>query len=237
MAPTFVDIDADGDDDAFIGEYRGTINYYQNTDEVIIITGTHASDYTTTAQPATLITAGSSTTFSITFDPSAAGTRIATIDMNNNDIDENPYTFAIQGEGDATAPTVDSYVPLDDAADVALSANLALTFNESVQVSESTEYWLWVMNSAGRKMTDARYAAATSCSDGTCSATPAVALPNDTYTWWVQDVTAGQWSSPMEFTMNAASPVPGAATPFKGRFFRFRVAEGDQFPSWEGQYC
>jgi hypothetical protein len=30
-APTFVDIDNDGDFDAFIGEYTGTINYYENT--------------------------------------------------------------------------------------------------------------------------------------------------------------------------------------------------------------
>ncbi len=30
-APTFVDIDGDGDQDAFVGEYGGTILYYQNT--------------------------------------------------------------------------------------------------------------------------------------------------------------------------------------------------------------
>ena len=32
--PTFVDIDNDGDKDAFIGEYGGTINYYKNTGTV-----------------------------------------------------------------------------------------------------------------------------------------------------------------------------------------------------------
>jgi len=30
-APSFVDVDGDGDMDAFIGEYDGTLNYYQNT--------------------------------------------------------------------------------------------------------------------------------------------------------------------------------------------------------------
>lgn len=30
-APTFVDIDGDGDFDAFIGEYSGTVNYFKNT--------------------------------------------------------------------------------------------------------------------------------------------------------------------------------------------------------------
>lgn len=46
--PTFVDIDNDGDMDAFIGEYDGTINYYQNT---IYQTSTMFVEQTGSANP------------------------------------------------------------------------------------------------------------------------------------------------------------------------------------------
>jgi len=38
-------------------------------------------------------------TCTVTFDPSAEGVRTATISIANNDADENPYNFAIQGTG------------------------------------------------------------------------------------------------------------------------------------------
>jgi uncharacterized repeat protein (TIGR02543 family) len=65
----------------------------------ISISGTHAADFTVTAIPSASITAGGSTTFQITFNPSAAGVRTATVSIANDDANENPYTFAIQGAG------------------------------------------------------------------------------------------------------------------------------------------
>lgn len=66
---------------------------------IIEVLGTHASDFTVTAQPSTTITAGSSTTFDVTFDPSAGGLRSAYLSITNNDSNENPYDFNIQGTG------------------------------------------------------------------------------------------------------------------------------------------
>ena len=64
------------------------------------ISGAHAADFSISANPGTLsIAAGSSTTFDVTFDPSAIGIRSATINIVNNDGNENPYDFAIQGTG------------------------------------------------------------------------------------------------------------------------------------------
>ncbi|UPT71451.1 MAG: choice-of-anchor D domain-containing protein [Flavobacterium sp. JAD_PAG50586_2] len=64
------------------------------------ISGLNASEFTISANPGTLtILAGSSTTFSVTFNPSAVFTRVAQINITNNDSDENPYNFAIQGTG------------------------------------------------------------------------------------------------------------------------------------------
>jgi len=68
------------------------------------VSGTNAVDFTITVLPATSVAAAGSTTFQVRFDPSAAGTRTATLTIANNDANENPYDFAIQGTG--TAPEI-----------------------------------------------------------------------------------------------------------------------------------
>ncbi len=70
----------------------------------VVVSGTNASDFTVTAQPATPVGTSSSTTFTVVFDPSAAGVRTATLSIANDDSDENPYTFSIQGTGDVCTP-------------------------------------------------------------------------------------------------------------------------------------
>ncbi|MBL7663451.1 choice-of-anchor D domain-containing protein [bacterium] len=65
----------------------------------VVISGANAADFTVTSTPATPLPEGQTTTFQITFDPSAVGVRTATVSIVNNDADENPYDFAIQGEG------------------------------------------------------------------------------------------------------------------------------------------
>ena len=75
----------------------------------LVVTG--HSDFTVTVQPATSVTAGGSTTFSVHFDPVADGVRAASIEITNGDVDENPYTFSVQGTGDGTGPTVSSVAP------------------------------------------------------------------------------------------------------------------------------
>ncbi|MBT8270629.1 MAG: choice-of-anchor D domain-containing protein, partial [Bacteroidia bacterium] len=76
------------------------------------IGGPHAGDFTLTAIPTTPITAGNSTTFDLRFSPSALGLRQAIITIANDDSDENPYIFAVQGNGVNTScdgPLVNSY--------------------------------------------------------------------------------------------------------------------------------
>ena len=69
------------------------------------VTGGNAADFTVggITLPATIAASGS-TTFTVSFDPSASGIRSTTVNLVNNDADENPYTFAIQGTG--TAPEI-----------------------------------------------------------------------------------------------------------------------------------
>ncbi|MBL0268188.1 MAG: choice-of-anchor D domain-containing protein [Chitinophagaceae bacterium] len=66
----------------------------------VIISGAHASDFSVTVQPVSPIAGSGSTTFTVVFDPSAGGVRSASISIANDDSNENPYNFSIQGTGD-----------------------------------------------------------------------------------------------------------------------------------------
>jgi hypothetical protein len=64
---------------------------------VELATGAH---FSVTDQPTSPVAAdGGTTTFTIQFDPSATGTHTDTVSIANDDSDENPYDFAIQGTG------------------------------------------------------------------------------------------------------------------------------------------
>jgi predicted extracellular nuclease/endonuclease I len=63
------------------------------------ISGTGASDFTVSTNPSLSITAAGSTTFQITFDPSSANIKTATVTINSDDTDEAVYTFDITGTG------------------------------------------------------------------------------------------------------------------------------------------
>ena len=65
----------------------------------VSVSGDESGDFSITSQPATTVAASGSTTFTVQFDPTAAGTRRTTVNIANNDSDENPYTFDIQGTG------------------------------------------------------------------------------------------------------------------------------------------
>lgn len=71
----------------------------------VSLSGGQSGDFTVTTQPESTVAAGGSTTFTIQFDPSASGTRNTTVNVNNDDSDENPYDFSIQGAGVYIAPT------------------------------------------------------------------------------------------------------------------------------------
>ena len=65
----------------------------------VVISGADAADFSVTLDPTNSMAAGTSTTFQVTFRPSAVGARTATVSIANDDADEDPYDFAIQGFG------------------------------------------------------------------------------------------------------------------------------------------
>jgi uncharacterized GH25 family protein len=73
----------------------------------VAISGGQSDDFWVVAQPGAQVAAGESVSFTVAFTPQAAGLRQTTVRIGNDDSDENPYTFAIQGTAVITAPEID----------------------------------------------------------------------------------------------------------------------------------
>lgn len=65
----------------------------------VTFAGGNAGDFAVTSPPASTVAPAGTTTFQVTFDPSATGLRFTTLNIANDDSNENPYDFAIQGTG------------------------------------------------------------------------------------------------------------------------------------------
>jgi hypothetical protein len=99
---------------------NGTGNLNLTGDPTISITG--STDFTVATFPGTSIAGSSSTTFQIRFNPSTAGLKTATISIANDDINEDPYDFTIQGTGiqasfDSDGDGIYDNVDIDDDND------------------------------------------------------------------------------------------------------------------------
>lgn len=107
----YADIASGTKENTFIIENTGGSNTLNliGVSPYVTIGGTNAADFTVTTIPSSSIASGSNTTFAITFNPSGAGLRTATVTILNDDSDENPYNFNIQGRG-FTALACDEYI-------------------------------------------------------------------------------------------------------------------------------
>jgi GEVED domain/FG-GAP-like repeat len=79
---------------------QGGLNLNLTGSPAVVVSGVNAGDFTVTVQPSSPVApAGGTTTFTVVFDPSASGTRSATVTIANNDMDEGSFAFAIAGLG------------------------------------------------------------------------------------------------------------------------------------------
>jgi len=92
----------------------------------VAVSGVQATDFTVTAQPASAVPADSTTSFDVTFDPQSIGVRMATIEIPNNDPDNDPFVFAIQGRG-TTVLSVTGIAAVDKVYDGTSNATLDTT--------------------------------------------------------------------------------------------------------------
>lgn len=70
--------------------------------------GTHSSDFSISAIPSVL-ESGTSTTFTVTFAPSASGARSAAIHIASNDANESPFDIALTGTATAGLSVLESW--------------------------------------------------------------------------------------------------------------------------------
>jgi hypothetical protein len=65
----------------------------------VTFSGANPGDFSVTGAPASSVAPGATTTVQVTFNPSAVGLRGSVLTIQNNDADEAPFDFAIQGTG------------------------------------------------------------------------------------------------------------------------------------------
>jgi len=94
-----VEVSAGSADRTFTVQNRGTAVLSLTGAPRVAILGANAADFAVLAEPAATVAPGGSTTFTVRFDPSAAGLRQATVSIGSNDGSENPYTLAVHGLG------------------------------------------------------------------------------------------------------------------------------------------
>ncbi|MEM7532636.1 MAG: choice-of-anchor D domain-containing protein [Chloroflexota bacterium] len=72
----------------------------------VAITGAFANNFSVTTAPANTVATNTATTFQVTFIPTIPGNHTATLALTNDDSDETPYDFAIQGGGYLADPMI-----------------------------------------------------------------------------------------------------------------------------------
>lgn len=94
-------------------------------------------NFSVTVQPTSPIASGNSVTFSVRFNPLTAGTKTATVSIDNNDSNENPYNFDIKGT--ALTPLTEGPGGVTSDLKLWLKANDGLTYTTGQPVSTWTD--------------------------------------------------------------------------------------------------
>lgn len=74
----------------------------------------NTTDFSVTSQPATTVGGGGNTTFEITFTPSGFGVFSTNVTVANDDTDENPYNFIVQGRNLESGTTSNCVASITD---------------------------------------------------------------------------------------------------------------------------
>ena len=98
--------------------------------------GPHSGDFAAGALELTTLVPGASTTFNLTFTPSAAGMRSAAIHIVSNDADENPFDIALSGTGVVPVAEIVVEEPLDTGLEDGISS---ITFTTQLIGSSATK--------------------------------------------------------------------------------------------------
>jgi hypothetical protein len=116
----------------------------------INIIGTNAADFTVTTAPAATVASGGSTTFVVTFTPSALGPRSTNIEIQSDDADEATYDFAIEGNGTNSLTSDVVAVASSEAVTISSLNNGTVTTN-----TDGVQVWQLTIRDGGVTLNDA----------------------------------------------------------------------------------
>ena len=172
----------------------------------IAVSGSHSADFTVSTQPAASVASGGFSNFQVTFSPSAVGVRSAALSIDNDDSDENPYNFSIQGTGiDAATATT--------AAAGAISGSGA-TLNGTVNAnyaSTAVTFEYGLTTSYGTSVS-ATPGTVTGGSNTSVSASLSGLSPNTTYHFRVVGVNSEGTTNGSDLTFTTLAVAPTATT-------------------------
>gem|GEM_PF-6738268 len=120
----------------------GDINL--NGTPLVAISGPGAAFFTVTSLPTTPIVSAGSTPFQVQFAPTASGVQTATIRIENDDCDEDPYNFDVQGTGATPLPDIPT-IGGDNSVCLGTSSTLSIT---GCNLNCATQ-WQWYEGSCG----------------------------------------------------------------------------------------
>lgn len=115
------------------------------------VLGAHAAEFTVITQPSSPISGSNSVQFVVEFNSGGVGTRTATISIENNDPNNDPYIFAIQGTG-TTSGTPEIEVRFNDNGvsipngDTIPSTADGTDFGDVDVTSGSSAHWFRIWN-------------------------------------------------------------------------------------------
>ena len=115
----------------------------------VSVSGANSSDFMVTVQPSSPIIPDDLTVFTVIFDPSAEGLRTASVSISNDDLNENPYNFSIQGLGTGEVPHVLSITRANSSPTAATSVDFTVTFSESVRGVDASDFSLTTSGVSG----------------------------------------------------------------------------------------
>ncbi|MEO1616596.1 MAG: DNRLRE domain-containing protein [Planctomycetota bacterium] len=100
-----------------------------------VITGDDAAAFLFSKVPNATILPGGTVDFDVTFDPTEEGPQTAVIEINNDDSDEDPYTFTVVGTGAAgTIPEVEGVVLNEGTDSRSQITSVTVNFNTEVDL-------------------------------------------------------------------------------------------------------
>jgi hypothetical protein len=125
----------------------------------VSITGPNAADFSVSTPPAGTVAPGGSTTFVVSFSPSANGNKFATVNIANDDQDEATYDYSIAGSIFTLPVGLESFVVKKDRMHSQLNWSTSTESNNrgfEVQRSANGTTWTTIGFVAGAGTTNDR---------------------------------------------------------------------------------